>query len=190
MERASHLASGDSRAARRHSGPLFDVDRHVHRGRRVAPKPSDARVRPRRRSQDAQDGPRARHHPTCASGVWSTQGQRAPGLPIRRPRSDGHAPFGTSAERHQLFHGQRWPFQHRRQPGGGRRACAVARVVCHGVHQRRDAAPVDHVCQRFQQPHGARQREGNQRLPQHQHDPRPHADVVAGVRRFGLSACP
>ena len=31
--------------------------------------------------------------PTSASGVWSTQGQRAPGLPLRRPRSDGHAPL-------------------------------------------------------------------------------------------------
>ena len=181
MERASCLASGDSRAARRHSGPVPDLGRHVFRDRRSAPKSGDARVGPQRRGQDAEDGPRAGHHPACASCVWSAQGQCAPDLPIRRPRVDGHAPFGTSAERHQLFHRQRRPLQHRRQPGGRRRACAVARVVRDGVHQWRDATTINDLRQRLQQPHGTRQCEGNQRLQKHQHDPRPHADVVAGV---------
>ena len=181
MERAPCVASGDSRATRRHSGPLPDVGRHVHRDCRSAPKPGDARVGPQRRGQDAQDGPRAGHHPAGASGIWPTQGHGAPSLPVRRPGGDGHAPFGASLERHQLLHGQRRPVQHGRQPGGGRRACAVARLVRNGVHQRRDATSVHDLRQRLQQPDGARQREGNQRLQKHQHDPRPHADVVAGV---------
>ena len=86
------LFEGDSRTTRRHSGPLPDVGRHVT---------GTVVLRQNQVMHESGHGEEAKtrrmgHVPGIPSrcfGVWPTEGQCAPSLPLRRPRGNGYAPF-------------------------------------------------------------------------------------------------